>query len=218
MVKICGKPSLEWIVDWLVDNGVWNIVFDVAYRKHKIIDYFGDGSRFKANIKYSVHTVEGGTCEGFRLAIERHVNRENFFAMNGDQISDLRLADLSSFHLRNNSIATIVVNNPRCSCGHVVTDDDYEAIDFIEKPMCPHAWCNSGNYVFNKKILDYLPLKGDVEKLIFPLLAKEHQLKCYRFNGFFLTISTYKDLMEAEEMLMERRKSKNHAFSHETRN
>lgn len=59
MVEICGKPLLEWIVDWLVDNGVRNIVFGVAYRKDKIIDYFGDGSKFNANIKYSVHTVEG---------------------------------------------------------------------------------------------------------------------------------------------------------------
>jgi NDP-sugar pyrophosphorylase family protein len=209
MIEICGKPLLEWIVDWLVDNGVRNIVFGVAYRKNKIIDYFGDGSRFNANIKYSVHTVEGGTCEGFRLAIERHVNRENFFAMNGDQISDLCLADLSSFHLQNRSIVTVVVNNPRCPYGHVITNDDNEVVDFIEKPPCSYAWCNSGNYVFNKKILDYLPLKGDIEKSTFPLLARERQLKCYPFKGFFVTINTYKDLIEAREMLIRRRANRN---------
>ncbi|MEM2914191.1 MAG: nucleotidyltransferase family protein, partial [Candidatus Bathyarchaeia archaeon] len=109
MIKIYGKPLLEWIVEWLVDNGVTNIVFGVAHLKDKIIDYFGEGSKFNANIKYSVHTVEGGTCEGFRLAIERHVDRANFFAMNGDQISDLSLADLAAVHLRNGSIATVVV-------------------------------------------------------------------------------------------------------------
>lgn len=204
MVKICGKPLLEWIVDWLVDNEVRNIVFGVAHCKNKIIDYFGDGTRFDVNIKYSVHTVDGGTCEGFRLAIERHVDRDNFFAMNGDQISNLRLADLSSFHLDNGSIATVAINNPRCPYGHVMTNDIDEAIDFIEKPLCPHALCNTGNYVFNRKILGYLPLKGDVEKSTFPVLARKHKLKCYKYTGFFVTVNTYKDLIEARDMLTRR--------------
>lgn len=208
MIKIYGKPLLEWIVEWLVDNGVTNIVFGVAHLKDKIIDYFGEGSKFNANIKYSVHTVEGGTCEGFRLAIERHVDKTNFFAMNGDQISDLSLADLAAVHLRNGSIATVVVNNPRCPYGHVVTNAEQEAVDFVEKPPCPHAWCNSGNYVFNRKILDYLPLNGDIERLTFPRLAREHKLKCYPFKGFFITVNSYKDLVEAEEMLKKRAKAK----------
>jgi len=204
MIRVCGKPLLEWIVDWLVENEVRNIVFGVAYRGDKIMDYFGDGARFGVNIKYSVHTVDGGTCEGFRLAIERHVDREDFFALNGDQISDLCLADLSSFHLNHGPIATIAINNPRCPYGHVTTNDDHEAIDFIEKPLCPHALCNTGNYVFNKKILDYLPFKGDVEKSTFPVLARKHELKCYTYTGFFVTVNTYKDLIEAREMLMRR--------------
>ena len=45
VIRVCGKPLLEWIVDWLVDNDVRNIVFGVAYRGDKIMDYFGDGAR-----------------------------------------------------------------------------------------------------------------------------------------------------------------------------
>ena len=204
MIKICGKPLLEWIVDWLVDNEVRNVVLGVAYLRNKIIEYFGDGTEFDVNIKYSVHTVEGGTCEGFRLAIERHVDRENFFALNGDQISFLDLSDLSSFHLDHGSIATVSVNQPRCPYGHVTINDRHEATNFIEKPLCSHALCNTGNYVFNKKILNYIPLKGDIEKSTFPVLARKHELKCYTYNGFFVTINTYKDLIEAEKILRER--------------
>ncbi|MFH1328186.1 MAG: sugar phosphate nucleotidyltransferase, partial [Candidatus Bathyarchaeota archaeon] len=71
MVKVCGKPLLQWVVEWLKDNGVVEIILGVAYLKEKIMEYFGDGTKFGVNIRYSVHTSEGGTCEGFRLAIER---------------------------------------------------------------------------------------------------------------------------------------------------
>jgi NDP-sugar pyrophosphorylase family protein len=66
MVKVAGKPLLQWIIEWLSDNEVKQIVLGVAHLKERIIDYFGDGGRFNVDIKYSVHTIGGGTCEGFR--------------------------------------------------------------------------------------------------------------------------------------------------------
>lgn len=201
MVEICGKPLLQWIVEWLRDNKVKRIVLGVVYMKEKIINYFGDGANFNVDIKYSVHTVEGGTAEGFRLAINRYIDQDSFFAMNGDQITDLNLNDLADFHKKYNSIVTIAVTNPHCPYGHVQVNGKYDVIGFTEKPFCPHALCNTGIYVFNREILHYLPERGDVEKTTFSTLAKFHRLKMYPFNGFFVTVNTYKDLIEAEEAL-----------------
>jgi NDP-sugar pyrophosphorylase family protein len=201
MIEICGKPLLQWIVEWLRDNKIRQIVLGVAYMKEKIIDYFGDGSGFNVDIKYSVHSMEGGTGEGFRLAISRHISQNDFFAFNGDQITDLNLDDLADFHEKHNSVATIAVTNPHCPYGHVQVNEKYEAIGFTEKPFCPNALCNTGIYVFNREILRYLPERGDVEKTTFVTLAKSRQLKTYPFNGFFVTVNTYKDLVEAEEAL-----------------
>lgn len=64
---------LQWVVEWLAASGVKNVVIGVAFLKEKIMDFFGDGSRFGVRIKYSVHSVEGGTGEGFHLAISRYV-------------------------------------------------------------------------------------------------------------------------------------------------
>ena len=201
MIEICGKPLLQWIIEWLRDNKIKQIILGVAYMKENIINYFGDGSNFNVDIKYSVHTVEGGTVEGFRLAINRHIDQNAFFAMNGDQITDLNLNDLAGFHIKHNSVATMAVTNPHCPYGHVQINEKQEAVDFVEKPFCPHALCNAGIYVFNREILHYLPERGDVEKTTFSSLAKIHQLKVYPFNGFFITVNTHKDLIEAEEVL-----------------
>ncbi|MFH1328022.1 MAG: NDP-sugar synthase, partial [Candidatus Bathyarchaeota archaeon] len=133
-----------------------------------------------------------------RLAIERFVNRNVFFAVNGDQIADLKLRDLADFHVKNAPVATIATANPRCPYGQVHVNDNYEIVEFMEKPLCQHTRCNAGIYVFNREILDYLPERGDVEKVTFPALAKLGKLSAYPFNGFFVTVNTPKDLVEVE--------------------
>jgi len=200
MINVLGKPLLQWIIEWLRDYEVRNIVLGVAYLKDEIIKYFKEGSEFGVNIDYSVHTVEGGTGEGFRLAIQRHVNQSDFFALNGDQITNLDLKDLASFHLKHRRVATMALANPRCPFGHVLTDEKADVTGFEEKPPCP-ATCNTGIYVFRKEIRHHLPKTGDVEKTTFPSLAKHRELKAYRFSGFFVTINTAKDLIEAEKEL-----------------
>jgi NDP-sugar pyrophosphorylase family protein len=121
--------------------------------------------------------------------------------MNSDQITDLNLRDLANFHLKNNPIATIATTNPHCPYGHIEIDEHNSVVEFAEKPFCSNSNCNTGIYAFKKQILDYLPQKGDVEKITFPLLAADKNLKVYPFKGIFITVNTHKDLVEAEEKL-----------------
>ena len=206
MILICGKPLLEWMIEWLRDNNVERVVLGVAYLKEKIMEYFGNGDRFGIDIKYSIHSVEGGTGEGFRLAISRYIKADVFFAMNGDQITDLTLQDVAEFHLSHNALATITAIHPPCPYGQVQFDNERNVMGFLEKPTCLQAYCSNGIYVFNREILHYLPERGNIEKTTFPMLAKERQLKVYPFQGFFTTINTRKDLMKAEQDLRKRKR------------
>jgi len=201
MVEVYGKPLLQWIIEWLRDNEVKRIIVGVAHLKEKIIDYFGDGTKFNVHLTYSTHTVEGGTGEGFRLAISRYVDQDVFFAMNGDQITDLKLSNLANFHAEHDPLASIAVTNPHCPYGHIEIDDEYNVLRFLEKPSCPQALCSIGIYVFNREILSHLPEKGDVEKTTLPQLAKSHHLKVFPFRGSFITVNTSKDIDEAEQEL-----------------
>ena len=201
MVVINEKPMLEQIIDWLRDNGVKEVIIGVAHLKERIMEYFGNGEPFGVRIKYSIHSVDGGTGEGFLLAISRYVNAEVFFALNGDQLTNLDLSGVANFHLGHGAIATMVVTNPPCPYGHVQVDDKSNGVGFLEKSRCLHAFCNTGIYVFNKQILQYLPEKGNIEETVFPLLAKKRQLKVYPFKGLFITVNTVKDLTTAEQEL-----------------
>lgn len=68
----------------------------------------------------------------------------------------------------------------------------------------PVLLINTGIYAFNRGILQYLPKRGNVEKTTFPKLAKMELLRGYLFTGFFTTINTAKDLVNAEVELRRR--------------
>ncbi len=112
LVRVAGKPLLQWVVEWLRQSDVENLVIGVAYLKEKIMRYFGDGHKFGVSIRYSTHSVEGGTGEGFRLAISRYVHDQAFFAMNGDQITDLNLHSVFKAHTSKRAFATIAGVHP----------------------------------------------------------------------------------------------------------
>jgi len=205
LVEVLGRPMLEWIVRWLRSYDVKNLVLGVAYKKQKIMDFFGDGRAFDVSIKYSSHSVDGGTAEGIRLAITRFVSDRVFLVMNGDELSDVNLRKLFEYHIKNKAVSTIVVAPFKSPYGVISLDSEMNVVRFSEKPLLPFMYVNAGIYVFNRDILDYIPEKGEIEKTAFPALAKMRLLKAYLHRGFWRTIDTRKDLIEVERELKKKR-------------
>jgi mannose-1-phosphate guanylyltransferase len=203
LVKVGGKPLLQWIIEWLKSYGISDIVIGVAYLKEKIIAFFKDGRDFGVNIRYSVHTVNGGTGEGFRLAIQRYADQRSFFALNGDQITDLNLMSMFRTHRKGRPIATVAAVHPRLPFGLVMTDARGYCKGFLEKPVLKSITCSSGIYLFEKDILQYLPVKGDIEKTTLPRITAMNLLKVHIHRGQFLTVNTLKELDEAKQRLEE---------------
>lgn len=206
MIEVLGKPLLQWIVEWLRNNDIERIVIGVAYKKEAIMNHFDDGSKFGLQIDYSVHSVEGETGEGFKLAISRFVKDNTFVAMNGDELTSLDLGDMVDFHLSQKSIATIAVSPLRSPYGVVEVTSNNDVIGFEEKPIIDSVLVNSGIYVFDQQILDYLPEKGSLEHVTLPTLARLRLLKAFQIDGFWLTVNSVKDLETAEHELLKTKK------------
>jgi len=195
MVEVNGRPLIDWIFEWLKENGIRDIILGVAYKKEVIMNYLGDGSKLGLNIKYNDHSAATGTGEAIRLAIENcQVNDENFIAMNGDELSDISLKNLLRFHLEHEGLATIVTAPLRSQFGVVEIDENHTVTNFKEKPVINNKFVNAGIYIFNKGVKEYLPEKGRLEETTFVNLAKERKLKSFKYFGFWNTLNTSKDL------------------------
>jgi len=199
LVRIRSKPLLEWVIQWLRSNRIRNLVVGIAYEKEKIVGYFGDGTGFGVQIKYSVHSVEGGTAEGFRRAIKRHVKDETFLAMNGDELTNLNVRNLYELHATSGAIATVAVTPFKSPFGLVKLDSNGHVMIFEEKVTIPDTYVSIGVYAFEREILDYIPNRGDIERTTFPALSRMKRLQAYRHDGFWATVNNLKELQEAEE-------------------
>lgn len=199
MIKVHGKPLLYWTLNWLKKYGFKHVVLGVAYRKEVIIKYI-QKNPFDLRIDFSVHTIEGETGEGFRLAIERYIEDENFLAMNGDELTNLNLKKMINFHLKHKPIATIAVSPMKCPYG-IIQIRKNNIIGFDEKPILKDKLVSAGIYVFNHKIMEHLPTKGALERTTFLLLAQQGLLKAYRLgkDERWITINSIKDLSVANE-------------------
>jgi mannose-1-phosphate guanylyltransferase len=199
MIPIHGKPLIYWTLTWLRDNGFDHAVLGVSYRKEVVIKYVKENP-LGISVDFSEHTQEGETGEGFRLAIKRHVNDENFLAMNGDELTNLNIEKFVDFHLRHKSVATIAVS-PMRSPFAVLEIEGNDIVEFKEKPLLKDTCVSAGIYVFNHAISDYLPITGSMERLTFSVLAKKRLLKAYKLseNEKWLTINSIKDLSVAEQ-------------------
>lgn len=199
MVPIKGKPLIHWTVSWLKSYGFKHLVMGVAYHKEVVIDYLKNNSQ-GVKIDFSEHTVEGETGEGFRLAISRFAKDDDFLAMNGDEITSLNLERLEELHLKNKPVATVSVAPMRSPFGILELEGD-DVVSFKEKPFVENMFVSIGVYIFNQKILRYIPENGSIEKTVFPRLAKKRALKACRLKPeeLWLTINSVKDLSVAEK-------------------
>ena len=200
MVEVSGRPLLDWVLFWLKRNLVRRVVIGIAYKGRMIVEHLKDGESIGLDIQYSTHTVEGGTAEGFRLAIERCIKDPTFFAINADEFTDVKLQELGDFHKHQKATATITVA-PLSSPYGVVDLDGADIIAFREKARIESVNVSVGVYAFQQEILEYLPRTGDIERTAFPHLAAERRLRAYKHDGFWMTVNTAKDLREVEERL-----------------
>jgi len=192
---------LERIIEWLKKNGVENVILGVGHKKAHIMEYFGNGARFGVNIRYVEHDPEGGTEDAFKTDIEKaDIQDENFYAMNGYQITDLQLEGLTNAHIKNDAIVTMVTIRLRTNFGIIETDNENKITHIQEKWHVPGVLMNTGIYVFNKKIKDYL-VGGNIEEKAFRKLSQEGKIYSFYYDGEWFSVNGPKELKKVEDHL-----------------
>ena len=196
LVPIAGHPLAEYQVAQLVRAGVERIIVSCAAGQDDL--FAAKLSGLGADIVAVAEPEPLGRGGGLRYATTRRRETGPVFALNGDELLDVDLADLLDAHRGHGAAATVVVSQVRSPFGVVELDEDDVVTGFREAPMLPD-WVNSGVYVLDDEALDRLPERGDHEQTTFPELAAAGRLRAFRHTGAWLTVNTPKDLRRAED-------------------
>jgi UDP-N-acetylglucosamine diphosphorylase / glucose-1-phosphate thymidylyltransferase / UDP-N-acetylgalactosamine diphosphorylase / glucosamine-1-phosphate N-acetyltransferase / galactosamine-1-phosphate N-acetyltransferase len=158
MLEVRGKPVLQHIVEGLRDAGVRELLIVVGYRADAVLNFFGDGSRYKIQMQYATQVVRDGTGRVVDLA--RNFASDSPFVLSyGDILVDpanykriVELADDSE------AIITVKRGEDVTKGGAVFLNEQMELVDLREKSkpgelMSP--WYNAGLYAFRPSIFEF---------------------------------------------------------------
>ncbi len=202
LVELCGKPIIEFQIEYLKKFGVNDIIVLAGYKWEKLIERLGSGRRLGVNIAYVVEDEPLGTGGALRHARSVLEREEAFIVMNGDIVTNIDVLRLYNKVVSRDDVYAGVALVPMKSPYGVVKIQGDRVVEFIEKPLLREYLINAGIYVLKPIALDYMPEKGDLEKTAFPRLAREGRMVAEVYpDAFWKSIDTVKDLEEAEEML-----------------
>jgi mannose-1-phosphate guanylyltransferase/phosphomannomutase len=179
LLPIAGKPILEHQIELAKRYRHTDFVLLTGYQGEKIVDYFGDGSRWDVTIRYQQETAPLGT--GGALLGAEHLLENIFFVLYGDIVFDMDLDALSAFHGRKGSLATLVVhpNSHPYDSDLLEIDGDDRVTVFHRKPhesgSCYRNLVNAGLYVVSRGLLSRIPAGtfSDLGRDVFPQLTDE---------------------------------------------
>lgn len=158
MLKVRGKPVLQHIVEGLCAAGVTELLIVVGWRAEAVRDFFGDGSRLGAHIRYTSQTVQDGTGKVVELARD-FVGEAPFILSYGDILIEpgnySRLARLDD---EVEAIVSVIRSEDVSKGGAVFVNERFELTDLREKPAAGELtspWYNAGVYAFRPSIFRF---------------------------------------------------------------
>ena len=97
MVNVLGRPFLQFLLDQLSENGIKKFVLLTGYFGEKIVECFGDGSKWGWSITYSHGPVEWLTAKRIHEALDQIDNE--FLLLYSDNFAHLRLKELKQINI-----------------------------------------------------------------------------------------------------------------------
>jgi len=203
-----GVTLLEWQVGRLKRSGIDNIV--VVSREFRIPEL---------DVQWMFSKPEWGTGGALKRALEL-TDSEVVYALNCDDIvldspKSMMSFTQTAFKLHSNASLILAVSRARIPYGMIKLaratrrGEQVPLVTvFQEKPFL-RKFVSCGHYIWkadDAKI--YLPDEGDLEQTTLPVLAKRRSIVGYVVKLGWITINTYKDLLNARQALRQIEKSR----------
>ena len=199
MVKVLGRPFLEYQLEFLWKSGIRNIILCLGYMGEQIERHFGNGKRYGMNIRYSFEDMPLGTAGALRKA--KALLDDVFFTMYGDSYLFLDFpATMSYFQSQNKLALMTVYKNYDCydRSNTVIEGNLVKKFSKQEKTK-DMVYIEYGANIFKKEVLDMIP-ENQLYSLdaLFPKLIDQEQLLAFEVRERFYEIGSPQGLKEFE--------------------
>ena len=221
MVRIGGYPIIWHIMKRYAKFGHKDFIACLGYRGDAIREYFinyhemnndctvtlSKASKIDVhtstdNLNWNVTLAETGesTLTGGRLLrIRKYITGNTFMCTYGDGLADVDIPKLLDFHKSHGKIATLTAVKPMSRFGVVEVNDKGAVSSFKEKQQV-EDWVNSGFFVFNIEIFNFLSENCALETEPLTKLTQLGELMAYKHYGFFQAMDTYREMQSLNSL------------------
>ena len=200
MALVGPRPFLEYLLDYLVEQGIEQAVLAVSYKREAIRDHFGDTYR-GISLEYSVEGEPLGTGGAIRQALEV-IPDDEIIVLNGDTLFHVDLEAMADAHHRGKVRLTMAIKQVT-DCGRFgrVTISDRGVItEFMEKSVNGSGWINGGIYMLHRRLLaDFpMPAKFSFEKDLVERYIDRIRPLAFQSNAYFIDMGVPEDYERAQ--------------------
>jgi D-glycero-alpha-D-manno-heptose 1-phosphate guanylyltransferase len=209
LIPVCGQPFLHWITDWLVGQGITDIVYSIGYRAGQIQAWVERArpvwpARLRCRSEVAPLGTGGAVLECLELC------GPGLLVVNGDSLTPVRLAPLLDRGARAGVEGVLlgVRMGDAARYGTLSTDAGGRLTAFAEKR--PGAGIvNAGVYLLARRLLEGIARGGPLsmeQELLPGLIARGAHLAVeVAEKAPFLDIGTPESLGQAEAFVTRHR-------------
>lgn len=205
MAPVGGRPFLECLLDYWVNQGITRFVISVGYMKEVIMDHFGNSYK-STPISYAIEEIPLGTGGG--LLVAAHLIKEPFLVLNGDTFFEVDLSVLMKFHAEKSSDWTFSLFTTSESGRYMGMDIAVDGkINSLKSSVTEGArLANGGAYIVEPAVIEKsgfkLGEKISLEDDFLPVLINKNcNLFGIEFKKNFIDIGVPEDYLRATEYL-----------------
>lgn len=162
LLRLHGKPLLQYIVEGLARAGCTDLVVVVGYLQAQVREYFGDGRQFGAHVRYLEQEEQGGTGDAVLLARDvEGFRRGPFVVTYGDILCSYWAYESLAALAREGVSHALVANHvPDPHAGAAVYATAGGVVErIVEKPprgTSTTQWNNAGIYLLGPDAFEWL--------------------------------------------------------------
>lgn len=198
MLTVANRPMLDYTFGQLRYYGLGDVTLTLAYKPEAITRWTDGYKRFSCH--YSIEDRPLGTAGGVKNA-EKYLSN-TFFVLSGDGLNNIDLNKMYEAHLKSGADVTMAITPSDTPQLYGVVEHKNGLVrQFFEKPqgMIGTKWINTGVYIVNKYVLDYVPSGEmyDFSKDLFPLVLDKGSIGVYEHNGYWSDIGDFTSYFKA---------------------
>jgi glucose-1-phosphate cytidylyltransferase len=222
MVEIGGRPILWHIMKTYSQYGYNDFIILLGYKSYYIKEYFANYFLHQSDVTIDTKSgkmeIHNNSSESWKVTLldtglssltggrikraQKYIGNEPFLLTYGDGVADINIDSLVKFHKSHGRAMTMTSTQPAGRFGALFIEGEGKVSRFLEKPKGDGNWINSGYFVCESKVFDYI-LDGDMttfEQSPLQNLSKDGEVFTYKHDGFWKPMDSLKDKKDLNEL------------------